>query len=61
MQASAEIMHAHPGRVLAGASARADLVVLGLERPDSGHGPGVGSITHSVLSHAHGPVVSVPD
>jgi nucleotide-binding universal stress UspA family protein len=61
VQASAEIMHAHPGRVLAGASARADLVVLGRHGPDSGEGPGVGSITHSVLSHAHGPVVSVPD
>lgn len=60
VQASAEIMHAHPGRVLAGASARADLVVLGRHGPGSEHGPGVGSITHSVLSHAHGPVVSVP-
>jgi nucleotide-binding universal stress UspA family protein len=60
VQASAEIMHAHPGRVLAGASARADLVVLGRHAPDSGHGPGVGSITHSVFSHAQGPVVSVP-
>jgi nucleotide-binding universal stress UspA family protein len=61
VQASAEIMHAHPGRVLAGASARADLVVLGRHGPGSGQGPGVGSITHSVLSHAQGPVVSVPD
>ncbi len=57
---SAEIMHAHPGRVLAGATARADLVVLGLHAPGTGHGPGVGSVTHSVLSHADGPVVSVP-
>lgn len=56
--ASAEIMRAHPGKVLAGASARADLVVLG--RHTSGAGPGAGSVTHSVLSHAHGPVVSVP-
>ena len=56
--ASAEVMHAHPGRLLAGASARADLVVLG--RHGSGIGPGIGSVTHSVLSHAHGPVVSVP-
>lgn len=61
VQASAEIVHAHPGRVLAGASARAGLVVLGRHGPSSGHGPGVGSITHSVLSHAHGPVASVPD
>lgn len=58
--ASAEIMHAHPGRVLAGASARADLVVLGRHARGTGHGPGVGSVTHAVLSHAHGPVVSVP-
>lgn len=58
--ASAEIMHAHPGRVLAGASARADLVVLGRHAPGPGRGLGVGSVTHSVLSHAHGPVVSVP-
>jgi nucleotide-binding universal stress UspA family protein len=58
VEVSAEVMHAHPGRVLAGASARADLVVLG--RHGSGIGPGIGSVTHSVLSHAHGPVVSVP-
>jgi nucleotide-binding universal stress UspA family protein len=54
-----EVVHAHPGRVLAGASARADLVVLGRHGPGE-HAPGVGSITHSVLGHAHGPVASVP-
>jgi len=58
VEVSAEVMQAHPGRVLAGASARADLVVLG--RHGSGIGRGIGSVTHSVLSHAHGPVVSVP-
>jgi nucleotide-binding universal stress UspA family protein len=56
--ASAEIMQAHPGRVLAGASARADLVVLGRHMVQGR--AGVGSVTHSVLSHAHGPMVSVP-
>jgi nucleotide-binding universal stress UspA family protein len=55
-----EVMHAHPGRVLVGSSARADLVVLGRHAPDDAHVPGVGSVTHAVLSHAHGPVVSVP-
>jgi nucleotide-binding universal stress UspA family protein len=60
VDARAEVMHAHPGRVLAGASARADLVVLGRHAPGEPHTPGVGSVTHSVLSHAHGPVVSVP-
>ena len=58
--ASAEIVQAHPGRVLAGASARADLVVLGRHPRGTGHGAAVGSVTHAVLSHAHGPVVSVP-
>jgi nucleotide-binding universal stress UspA family protein len=58
--ASGEIMHGHPGRVLAGASARADLVVLGRHARRAGHGRSVGSVTHPVLSHAHGPVVSVP-
>ncbi len=52
-----EVVHAHPARVLAGASARADLVVLGRHREDSG----VDSVTYAVLSHAHGPVASVPD
>jgi nucleotide-binding universal stress UspA family protein len=60
VEARAEVVHAHPGRVLAGASARADLVVLGRHIPGGPHAPGVGSVTHSVLSHAHGPVVSIP-
>lgn len=60
VEARWEVMHAHPGRVLAGSSARADLVVLGRHAPDGSHRPGVGSVTHAVLSHAHGPVVSVP-
>ena len=55
-----DVVHAHPGRVLAGASARADLVVLGRHAPGGLRAPGVGSVTHAVLSHAHGPVVSVP-
>jgi nucleotide-binding universal stress UspA family protein len=55
-----DVVHAHPGRVLAGSSARADLVVLGRHAPDGLRTPGVGSVTHAVLSHAHGPVVSVP-
>jgi nucleotide-binding universal stress UspA family protein len=57
VQTGWEVMHAHPGRVLAGASARADLVVLG--RHTSG-GSAVGSVTHAVLSHAHGPVATMP-
>ena len=60
VEARWEVMHAHPGRVLAGSSARADLVVLGRHAPEGRMAPGVGSVTHAVLSHAHGPVVSVP-
>ncbi len=60
VQARSEVVHAHPGRILAGSSARADLVVLGRHGPGEPHAPRVGSVTHAVLSHAHGPVVSVP-
>lgn len=61
LETRAEVVHAHPGRVLAGASARADLVVLGRHMPGEPYvAPGVGSVTHAVLAHAHGPVVSVP-
>jgi nucleotide-binding universal stress UspA family protein len=60
VEARWEVVHGHPGRVLSGLSARADLVVLGRHAPGGPHAPGVGSVTHAVLSHAHGPVVSVP-
>jgi nucleotide-binding universal stress UspA family protein len=54
-----EVAHGHPGRVLVGLSARADLVVVGrhVEHPGL---PGAGSVRHAVLNHAHGPVVIVP-
>jgi nucleotide-binding universal stress UspA family protein len=53
---SQDVVHGHPGRALAGLSARADLVVLG--RRSGHHGPA--SVMHAVLNHAHGPVVTVP-
>jgi nucleotide-binding universal stress UspA family protein len=56
VSASPDVVHGHPGRILAGLSARADLVVLG--RHPTHHGPG--AITHAVLNHAHGPIVTVP-
>ena len=63
-----DVVRGHPGRVLASYSARADLVVLGrhssLGRPNPGSlgsvSPGVGSILHAVLDHAHSPVAVVP-
>jgi nucleotide-binding universal stress UspA family protein len=53
---SQDVVHGHPGRILAGLSARADLVVLG--RHPAHHGPG--TVTHAVLNHAHGPIATVP-
>jgi nucleotide-binding universal stress UspA family protein len=55
-----EVVRGHPGRVLAGLSARADLTVLG-NHAAHGAGPrGPGAVTHAVLNHAHGPIVTVP-
>ncbi len=55
-----DVVHGHPARVLASYSARADLVVLGRhDHPEDG-GPGIGSIQHAVLDHAHGPVAVIP-
>jgi nucleotide-binding universal stress UspA family protein len=53
---SQDVVYGHPGRALAGVSARADLVVIG--RRAGRHGPA--AVTHAVLHHAHGPVVTVP-
>jgi len=55
-----DIVRGHPGRVLASYSARADLVVIGRHGHPAGPGPGIGSIQHAVLDHAHGPVAVVP-
>ena len=54
-----DVVHGHPGRVLASYTARADLVVIGRH---GGHdtGPAVGAVQHAVLNHAHGPVAIVP-
>ena len=53
---SQDVVHGHPGRTLAGLSARTDLLVLG--RHAAHHGSG--AVTHAVLNHAHGPVATVP-
>jgi len=55
-----DVIHGHPARVLASYSARADLVVLGRHGHPADAGPGIGSIQHAVLDHAHGPVAVVP-
>jgi nucleotide-binding universal stress UspA family protein len=55
-----DVVRGHPARVLASYSARAGLVVLGRHGHPAGPGPGIGSIQHAVLDHAHGPVAVVP-
>jgi len=60
VQIRQDIIHGHPARVLASYSARADLVVLGRHGHPAGVGPGIGSIQHAVLDHAHGSVAVVP-
>lgn len=56
--ATAEVVHGHPGHVLASRSATADLVIIGR------HGVvgelTVSTIQHAVLGHAHGPVAILP-
>jgi len=56
VQVSHDVVHGHPGRALAGLSARTDLMVLG--RHAAHHGPG--AVTHAVLNHAHGTIATVP-
>jgi nucleotide-binding universal stress UspA family protein len=54
-----DVVYGHPGRALAGLSARADLVVIGRRARRPGlRGPG--SVRHAVLNHAHGPIAVVP-
>jgi nucleotide-binding universal stress UspA family protein len=55
-----EVVHGHPGRALAGLSARVDLTVLGEHIPRGVSLRGPGGVTHAVLNHAQGPVVTVP-
>ena len=60
VDASRDVVHGHPGRVLADLSARADLVVLGRHNANDRVVPGPARVIHAAVSHAHGPVVVVP-
>jgi nucleotide-binding universal stress UspA family protein len=57
---SQDVVHGHPGRILADFSGRAGLVVLGRHDRDDGVRPGHGSVHYAVLSRARGPVAVVP-
>ena len=60
VDASRDVDVGHPGEVLADLSARASLVVLGRHNANSRLGPGPARVIHAAVSHAHGPVVTVP-
>ena len=60
VDASREVVIGHPGAVLADLSARADLVVLGRHSANGRLSPSPARVIHAVVSHAHGPVVTVP-
>ena len=56
---SEDVVHGHPGRALAGLSARADLVVIGRHASHPGLRR-LSSVRHAVLNHAQGPIAIVP-
>ena len=56
-----DVAHASPARALAGASARADLVVLGRNSVDDSWQPSTGATANALLSHARSPVAIVPE
>jgi nucleotide-binding universal stress UspA family protein len=60
VDASQNVGHGHPGGVLAGLSASADLVVLGRHGRSDRTLPGPARVIHAVVNHAHGPVATVP-
>jgi nucleotide-binding universal stress UspA family protein len=61
VEVTEDSVHASPSRILIGASARADLVVLGRDGgPDSGTA-GATALAHAMLNHAHCPVAIVPE
>jgi nucleotide-binding universal stress UspA family protein len=61
VEVAPDVAHGSPARVLAGASARADLVVLGRNSADDSGQPSAGTTAHALLSHAHSPVAIVPE
>lgn len=56
-----DVVHASAGHALAVRSADADLVVLGRNAPDDIRHLATNPVVHAVLSHAHCPIVVVPE
>ncbi len=61
VEVAEDSVHAPAGRILVGASVRADLLVLGRNSlPEFGNS-GSSAIAHAVLHHAHCPVAVIPE